>query len=349
MNKIAILLISSAMAVMADINISDLQMKKLGITVGKVSVVSTTKIGPFIAKIDYDEERSKSYFLNHEASVLSLNVRAGERVKKGKILGRILSPELMNINFELKELRNRYNVIHNNAKKDEVLYKDGVISYRDYQNSTLEVASLKSRIASLESRFSVAGVRATADGTLAVIAQKSGIITDAPLAIAEKIVPYEPYFRISDPDAMIAILNISPKQINTVSKGDKVLNEGGNIMGTIVSVSPSVNLSNNSATAIARLHNVSGELRAGTTNALFLSAVKPISSIQIPSSAVVKHQGKSVCFIRTPSGFRAQQLNVSGTSKEGVLVSQKGIDSTTNVAISGLVALKGSLSGLGFE
>ncbi len=139
--KGSILLLIAATAAMAQITISEAQMKKMGITAGSVSITSSVTVGPLIAKIDYDEEKSKSYFLDHEASVITLNVRPGDRVKKGQILCRIASPELLANGFELKEVRNRYQSIQNNAKKDEALYKEGIISYRDYQISALEAAS----------------------------------------------------------------------------------------------------------------------------------------------------------------------------------------------------------------
>lgn len=338
-----------ATAAMAQITMNEAQMKKMGIMAAKVQVTQTSTLGPLIAKIDYDEEKSKSYFLTHEASIVALSARAGDRVRKGQVLCRIASPELLSASFELKELRKRYSTIHNNVQKDETLYKEGVISYRDYQTSALEASSLSSRISALESQFAFAGVRPSTDGSFAVTAQKNGIITDAPLAVSEKIIPYEPYFRISDADSMVAILNISPKQITSISKGDKVLNKGGIPIGTILSVSPTVNTSTNSATAIARLRDPSGDLRSGTTSALFISASKPTTTILIPANAVVKHQGKTICFIRTASGFKAQQLAVIGVSKEGVMVRQGGIDQNTNVAISGLIILKGAMSGLGFE
>lgn len=347
--KRSLLLLMAATAAMAQITISEAQMKKMGITAGKVTLTSSTTVGPLIAKIDYDEEKSKSYFLDHEASVVALNVRAGDQIKKGQMLCRIASPELLANGFELKEVRNRYRSIQNNVKKDEALYKDGVISYRDYQTSSLEAASLRSRILTLEAQFSLAGIRPSTDGSMAVIAQKNGIITIAPLSVAEKITPYKPYFRISDSNAMTAMLNLSPQQIASISKGDKVLNKAGVSMGTIISVSTSVNGSTNSATAIARINDRSGELRAGTTIGLFVSALKPVISILIPSNAVVKHQGKSICFIRTPTGFQAQELAIVAMSKEGVLVRQKGINQDTQVAMSGLIVLKGAMSGLGFE
>jgi len=345
--KSLLLVLALTTAAMAQITISDAQMKKLGITTGTVTISNTALIGPLIAKIDYDEDKSKSYFLDQEASVISLNVRQGDRVQKGETLCTIVSPSLMTSSFELKELRNRYKAMQNNASKDAILYKEGVISYRDYQTSALEASTLRSRISVLESQFTLAGVRANTNGTMSVIAQKSGIITDAPLAVAEKITPYQPYFRISDPSAMVAMINVSPNLIASISKGDKVLSKDNRPMGTILSVSPSINGVTNSAIAIARIRDA--QLRAGTTIGVLISASKPTTSILIPAHALTQFGGKTICFIRNSTGFRAQELLITATSKEGVLVRQKGIDTNTKVAISGLVILKGAMSGLGFE
>jgi len=346
--KSLLLLLAITTAAMAQITISDAQMKKLGITAGNVSVSSTALIGPLIAKIDYDEDKSKSYFLDQEASIISLNVRQGDHVQKGQTLCTIASPSLMANSFELKELRNRYKAMQNNAAKDATLYKEGVISYRDYQTSALEASTLRSQISVLESQFTIAGVRANTNGTMNVIAQKSGIVTDAPMTVAEKITPYQPYFRISDSNAMVAMINISPSLISSISKGDTVLSkDNSHPIGTILSVSPSISGSTNSAIAIARVRDP--QLRAGTTVGMFVSASKPTTSILIPAPALAQFGGKTICFIRNSAGFRAQELLISATTKEGVLVRQKGIDANTKVAVSGLVILKGAMSGLGFE
>lgn len=346
--KSLLIVLALTTAAMAQITISDAQMKKLGITTGNVRVSSTALIGPLIAKIDYDEDKSKSYFLDQEASVISLKVHQGDHVQKGQTLCSIASPALMANSFELKELRNRYKAMQNNAAKDAALYKEGVISYRDYQTSALEASGIRSRISVLESQFAIAGVRTGTNGALNVIAQKSGIVTDAPLAVAERITPYQPYFRISDANAMVAMINVSPTLISSISKGDTVLSkDNAHPIGTIFSVSPSISGSTNSAIAIARVRDP--QLRAGTTVGLFVSASKPTTSILIPSHALTQFGGKTICFIRNATGFKAQELLISATTKEGVLVRQKGIDANTKVAISGLVILKGSMSGLGFE
>lgn len=346
--KVLLLLGIIATAAMAQITISEAQMKKLGIATGHVRITQTSLIGPLIAKIDYDEDRSKNYFLDHEASVVSLKVRQGDRVQKGQVLCSIASPALMAASVELKELRHRDRMIQNNLKKDEALYKEGVIAYRDYQSVALEASALRSRIAILENQLNLAGVRPGKEGSLEVIARTSGIITTAPLAVAEKIVPYQPYFRISDPQAMIALINVSPNLIASIAKGDTILSKDNpHPIGTILSLSPSIRGVTNSAIATARVRDTS--LRAGTTVGLFVSASKPTTSVLIPTHALTQFGGKTICFIRTPTGFKAQELLISATTKEGVLVRQQGITADTKIAISGLVILKGAMRGLGFE
>lgn len=345
--KSLLILLSAATAAIAQISMNEAQMKKLGITVGSVSTVQSSTLGPIIGTLDFDEEKSKSYFLDHEAAVVSLSVRAGDRVHQGQVLAKISSPKLLADTYELALFKQQYKVLKNNAQKDETLYKDGVIAYRDYQSSLLEAEAVRSRIGLLESQFALAGVQS--GSTMALIARKSGIVSLAPKSVGEKITPYVPYFRISTPESMIAQLKISPKLISQVKKGTNVLDKNAQPIGTIISISPAVNTITNSATAIARIQDKTNQLRAGTTAEFFLVAPKAAVSILIPASAVVKHQGKHICFIRTATGFKAQELLVKSISKEGVSVNQKGIDPNTKVAISGLITLKGALSGLGFE
>lgn len=345
--KSLLILLSVATAAIAQISMNEAQMKKLGITVGSVSTVQSSTLGPIIGTLDFDEDKSKSYFLDHEAAVVSLNVRAGDRVRQGQVLAKISSPKLLADTYELKSLKQQYKVLKNNAQKDETLYKDGVIAYRDYQSSLLEAEAVRSRIGLLESQFALAGIQSSA--TMALIAQKSGVVALAPKSVGEKIIPYVPYFRISSPESMIAQLKISPKLISKVKKGAKVLDKNAQPIGTIVSISPAVDTLTNSAIAIARIQDNSNQLRSGTTSEFFIVGQKTAISTLIPASAVVKHQGKHICFIQTATGFKAQELLVNSITKEGISVNQKGIDANTKVAISGLITLKGTLSGLGFE
>lgn len=339
----------SAVAVMAQIQMSDVQMKKMGITLEAVKTADQTLLGPFVARIDFDEEKSKSYFLDHEAAAISVYARTGDTVRKGDLLCRIASPELAAASIELGELKSRYEIARNNMKKDEALYKEGVIAQRVFQNSQMETRALQSQMKVIQTRLNLSGVKISSNGSMSVIAQQSGVVTMAPLNAAEKIEPYKPFFRISDTDAKIAIFNIPPRMVGSLIKGDRVTNKEGMVIGQVVSVSPSVNAGTNSANVTAKLSRSTDLLRAGTTAGLYIMASKPPKSILIPDRAIIKHQGKSICFIKTQSGFQPQELAIVSTTKEGSIVNQKGIGKDTKVAISGLIVLKGAMSGLGFE
>lgn len=339
----------STVALMAQINVSDAQMKKLGINVKELTVTEQSLMGPFVARIDFDETKSKSYFLDHEAAVVSVYARTGDTVRKGDLLCRVASPELAAAAIELSELENRYKIAQNNMKKDESLYQDGIIAQRVYQNSQMEARSLKTQISILKSRFVLSGTVASKDGSVNVIAQANGVVTMAPLNVAEKIEPYKPFFRISDIDSKIAVFNIPPRMVGVISKGDKVSNKEGETIGKVVSVSPSINVNTNSANVIAKIEQSSEMLRSGMTTGLYIASSKPLQSILVPNSAIIRHQGKPICFIKTAGGFQPQELLIASTTKEGSIVRQKGLTKETKVAISGLIALKGAMSGLGFE
>lgn len=338
-----------AVVLMAQIPMSDVQMKKLGITTASVTIAEQSLLGPFVARIDFDEERSKSYFIDHEAAVISVNARAGDTVKKGDVLCRIASPQLAAASIELGELKNRYVTARNNMKKDEALYKEGIIAQRVYQNSQMEAGLIQSQIRALQTRLNLSGVQISPNGSMSVIAQKSGIVTMAPLNVAEKIDPYKPFFRISDMNAKVAVFNIPPRLLSSVSKGDKVTTKEGDVIGKVDSVSPSINSATNSANVTAKIVRTSETLRPGSTAGLYISASKSVPLVMIPANAIIKHQGKSICFIKTSTGFQPQTLSIVSTSREGSIVNQKGLSKETKVAVSGLIVLKGAMSGLGFE
>lgn len=338
-----------AVALMAQIQISEGEMKKLGITAGSVKMAEQSLLGPFVARIDFDEEKSKSYFLDHEAAVISVHARAGDDVRKGDVLCRIASPDLAAASIQLRELQNRYAIARNNIQKDETLYKEGIIAQRVYQNTQMEADLLLSQIKAIQTRLNLSGVKVSSNGSMSLIAQKSGIVTLAPLNVAEKIEPYKPFFRISEKNGKIAVFNIPPRMLNSIQKGDKVTTKEGEVIGQVLSVSPMVNTTTNSANVTAKIVHSSDALRAGTASGLYLSASKPLQAIVIPTNAIIKHQGKSICFIKTAKGFQPQELLIVSTSKEGSIIHQKRFTKDTKVALSGLVILKGAMSGLGFE
>jgi len=348
--KKSLLILLSATALMAQITMSDAQMKKMGIAVEQVRIIKSEPMGPFIGSFDYSDKGARSYTLSGEATVAELMKQTGDTVKKGEVICTIASSELLSSSYELNDLRNRLKMAQEYAKKDETLYKDGVISLRESQKSSIEVLSLKSKVAEIENRFIFSGadIQPKNGMMFTIRARQSGILAHAPLKAGEKIEPFVPYLKIASANALSAFIKIPPKMIGSIHKGALVMDKTGAEAGKITAVSSAVDVMSNSATAVAVL-TANNNNRAGTSGEFYIASTQTDKWILLPRSSVTKYKKNDICFVQTSTGFKPQTIQIQKIYKDYIAVKPEGLDSTTKVASDGIITLKGALSGLGFE
>lgn len=349
--KWSLILLSIATAAMAQITMSDAQIKKMGVIAENVRLINNEMTGPFIGFFEYSDRGSKSYTLSTEATVSELMKQTGDRVKKGDAVCKIASAELLSQSYELKDLRNRLKLAQEYAKKDALLYKEGVISQRESQKSALEVMSLQAKAGEIESRFFYAGAdSAPQEGMMFTIrARQDGIIAHAPLIAGEKIEPFVPYLKISKADSLSAYIKIPPKMITSIHKGASVMNKVGVRVGTISAISSSVDKMSNSATAVATISGGNEEYRAGTSNEFYILSAQKERWVLLPRGSVTKYKNKDICFVKTAGGFAPQTVEIQKIYKEYIAIKSEGFTPQTQVVTEGIINLKGALSGMGFE
>ncbi len=338
-----------AASLLAEIKMDKEGMKKMGITL-KPAVMSVSETaGPFVGSFDYDDAKSKNYILPSDGVVLKIVKTAGDSVKKGDTLCIISSSELTANMFELREAKNRLKALNNNAKKDEMLYKEGVISFREYQKSSLEASALASRVSELESRLSMAGASALNDGTFAIKAKMDGTVSLSPKKGGQKIEPFMPYLKISDASSLAAYIKIPPAQLGNVKKGSQVTDKAGNKIGVLIGVSGGVDETTNSALGVVKITAPKESFRAGTAHEFFIAVPKSESTLMLPRSSVTKYKNGDICFVRTKTGFVPKKVSVIKETKEGIYVKPGDIAVGSEIAVGGIINLKGILSGMGFE
>lgn len=340
----------SAVALLAEISVSEAQSQKMGIIAQEIRLIRSQSIGPLIGTIDYGDKGAKNYTLGSEATVVELSKFKGDEVKKGEVICKIASSELLGYVYELKDLRHRLKMAAEFAAKDKQLYNEGVISSRESQKSMLEAGMIKSKIGEIESRFSFAGADSKMDGGMmfAIRAKQNGILSEAPQKAGEKIEPYRPYLKIVSSQSLNAYLRVPPKLMGSIQKNSIVLDSQGRAIGKIVSFAGSVDTVNNSATAVAVL-NGSSPYRPGTSLEFFIETPVNEKWALLPRSAVTKYKQKEICFLKTPKGYDAKTVEVKKIYKDHIAVDMKGFTPKTKVATSGTITLKGLLSGMGFE
>ncbi|MBN2870277.1 MAG: efflux RND transporter periplasmic adaptor subunit [Campylobacterales bacterium] len=335
----------------AQIQMSDVQIQKMGIKVQEVRLIRSEAMGPMIGMIDYSDKGAKSYTLGAEASVVELLRHKGDLVKKGEVICKIASSELLSSLAERNDLRNRLKLAQEYAHKDQQLYQDGVLSLREAQKSALEENTLRTKIQEIEGRFAFAGadIKASDGMSFTIRAKQSGVLAEAPLKTGEKIEPFRPYLKIASTKEFTAYIKIPPKLIGSISKGASVLDTQGHQIGTVMSTTGSVDVLNNTATVVAALKNSDQTYRPGTSSEFYIAA--PISEkwVLLPRSSVSKYKKKDICFVKTATGFEPKTVEIKKIYKEHIAVSAEGFTSHTKVAKDGIITLKGALSGMGFE
>ncbi|MCX6073662.1 MAG: efflux RND transporter periplasmic adaptor subunit [Campylobacterales bacterium] len=349
--KTLLLLWAIASVAMAQITMSDAQIKKVGIKVEAVHRIKSEAMGPFIGLFEYSDKGAKNYTLSSEATVVELIKQTGDPVKKGEVICKIASSELLASRYELIDMRNRLTLAQQYARKDALLYKDGIISQRESQKSALEVMTLRTKIGELQNRFIFAGAdTAPKDGMIFTIrAQQNGILAHAPIKTGEKIDPFVPYLKIANASAFSAYIKIPPKIIGSIKKGSDVMDKLGVKIGTVSAISSSVDMMNNSATAIATITKTNEQYRAGTSSEFLIASAKTEEWMLLPRVSVTKYKGKDICFVRTATGFIPQTVNIQKIYKEHIAVQPQGFTSREQVVTEGIINLKGILSGMGFE
>ncbi len=335
----------------ATINMSENQIKKLGITDVQIQMTPTDAIGPFIGTFEFSDENSYNYSLNSEGTVINILKKQGDSVRKGEVICKIASSELLGASYEIKELSGRYKIINGQAKKDANLYAEGIISQREAQNSQLEAMSLKAKIASLVGRFQFIGADLTpVDGMAFTIrAKRSGVITQAPSMGGEKINPFAPYMKISNTNSLNAIIMVSPKLVDSIQKGAIVFDDEGKTLGKVNAVGVAVNRTNNSAQVNARITAHQETFHVGTSMEMYISVSQLNKWVVLPKSSLTKYKNKDICFVKTPKGFEPKNVEILKSFKNSVAVKPDGFTVKTHVANNGIINLKGALSGMGFE
>lgn len=349
--KTVLLIFFCAVSAMAQIHISETESKKMGVIAQEIRLIRSESIGPLIGMIDYSDKGAKNYTLGAEATVVELLKYKGDDLKKGDIICRIASSELLGSMYELNDLRNRLKLAKEYARKDTQLYKEGVISLRESEKSVLDMSTLQVKIGELESRFTFAGadIRAQDGMIFTVRAKQNGVLADAPQKAGEKIEPFRPYLKIVSASRLNVYLKIPPKLIDSIQKNGAVLDREGKTIGHILSIATSVETLNNSAMAVAALNVSSSRYRPGTSSEFYVSAPMNEKWALLPRSSVTKYKKNDICFVKNTKGYAVKTIHVKKIYKDHIAVAVEGFTPHTQVATGGIITLKGSLNGMGFE
>ena len=271
--------------------------------------------------------------------------RLGDPVRAGETLAVIESRDAAQIAADRTAASARATLAERNLARERYLLEQRVSPRVDYERAQAEAAA-----ASAEARraaIAAGAARLTSDGRGVLVASPiNGRITMSSVALGAFVQPDSELFRVADPqrvqiEAAIGAADAARLQVGTAAVIE--LPDGRTVTARVRGVTPTLNGDTRSATAV--LEAAEGGLTPGLAVRvrLPLGGASQAVGVAVPEEAVQSVNGRDVVFIRTPAGFRVQNVT-TGRRSAGRVQIVSGLSAGQVIATRNAFLLKAELA-----
>ncbi len=271
--------------------------------------------------------------------------RIGDPVRAGETLALVESRDASTIATDRDAAVARERLAARQLEREKRLLGQGVSPRADYEiaEANLAVAQAEARRASA----AAGAAKVASDGrSVAVVSPVTGRVTAAQANLGQFVAAESELFRVADPSRMQITASLPPADAGRVRAGDRgelTTNDGRMIEGRVRSETGVVDPTTRSATVVIT-PSVAGTLLPGqlVKARIFASGGAITNGVMVPQDAVQTIGDRTVVFVRTTKGFRAQTVQVGGRSA-GLVSILSGIKAGTPIATTNAFLLKAEL------
>jgi cobalt-zinc-cadmium efflux system membrane fusion protein len=242
--------------------------------------------------------------------------RLGDPVRAGETLAVVESREAAQLTADRSTAAAKVLLAQRNLAREKSLYEQRVSPKVDYERAQAEAAAAAAE--ARRAQVSAGTIHVTADGRgVAVRSPISGRVTAASANLGAFIQPETELFRISDPQRVQVEASVSGLDAPRITSGDRALLElpdGRTVEGRVRAVTPALDPQTRSATAVLDVAAVGLQPGQIARARLFPRGGGASRAIAVPEAALQSVGGRDVVFVRTSTGFHAQQVQVGQRS-----------------------------------
>ncbi|HJV87446.1 MAG TPA: efflux RND transporter periplasmic adaptor subunit [Noviherbaspirillum sp.] len=340
------------------LKLSDDQMRKSGIALERIASSSTAGDGLRLSGNAVFPAKAVQVISASAAGVVqAVLTEPLDKVAAGAPLVRIHSPQLMEWQRSYVQASVQAQLARTKYQRDEALFKEGIIAESRLQEA--RSALVQSSVAEQEQRqaLKIAGmgdkdIRKLAGSQaispiLTVAAPSAGTIIEQMAAPGQRVEAGAPLAKIAQSNRLWLELQAARAQAAQIAVGDAVSVEGCPKPGRISAVGMQVDSATQNIILRAELPSAESCLRP---NQFVEAIVKPgraqAGTMEVPSAALVRFEGKDYVFVRTSGGFRPAEVTVASRGAERAAV-QGALKAGDEIAVRGVSTLKGMWLGLG--
>ncbi|MGE0116016.1 MAG: efflux RND transporter periplasmic adaptor subunit [Steroidobacteraceae bacterium] len=290
--------------------------------------------------------------------VQAVLVNVGETVRNGTPLARLYSPELLSLQREYLHARSAAQLSSQKLQRDESLFQDGIIAHSRLEETRNGNAQAQASLQEQRQLLKLAGLNETAinklnsgsdiNPVLTINAGMNGVVLEQSATPGARVEPGTALFQVGNTRTLWVELQATQGQVKQLAIGNSVSAPGCPQPGRLIAISPQVSRDSQTALVRAEFADAGNCLRPNQYVEVDIGTRGGNAVVSIPGSALLRSGGKDYVFVQTPNGFRLQEVSIQTRQADRVWVSNT-LAAGTEVAVTGVTALRGAASGLGSE
>ncbi|MGI8367248.1 efflux RND transporter periplasmic adaptor subunit [Sphingomonas paucimobilis] len=272
--------------------------------------------------------------------------RIGDPVRAGQTLALVESRDASQIAADRSSASARVTLAQRQLARERTLLAQGVSPRADYEaaQANLAVVQADARRASA----AAGAARVTGDGrSVAIISPIAGRVTAAAANLGQYVAAETELFRVADPRRFQITANVPPADAMRVRTGDRVelsTSDGRTIEGRVRAATGVVDPQSRTATIVVTPTAGTSTLAPGqlVQARILASGGATKGGVMVPQDAVQTLGDRTVVFVRTPQGFKAQPIRIANRSG-GMVAVAEGISAGTQIATTNAFLIKAEL------
>ena len=350
------LLISSMLAlpVIAQVlPITEEEQGLLGIDVQTVTAVGQGGAGVITMRVAFAPDGEWAIKTPLSGVLQRVFVQVGDSVKAGDPLVVIRSADMVALQRDYLKARAELNLQVSVYKRDKQLSDAGSISDRRWQETRFKHDTAQAEFAGLRGQLMLAGLSGADLEQLAdtmeigpdivLRSPADAVVLARPAMLGDQLSGSELLVRLGETGKLVLEGHLSKSAAANLATGDQIAMQGDGARAELVFVSSVIDPQTQTVHVRAQPRG-SFMLQPGElTRWDVLSAGLLLT---VPSSAVVKLEGRDVVYLAVPAGFEVREVQVKSTGS-GRWIVLAGLETGDRVAVVGTAVLKGMSMGIG--
>lgn len=339
-----------------ELKLTDAQARNLGVRVTHPVASRTDLTLPYPVQIVIPTQQLRVVSAPVAGMVANLLVGRGDRASAGQPLVTLESPSFVSQQRDYLHAIAQELLASQQLKRNVDLFEGKAVPQRVLEASQAEARQAALVVAERRQMLHLSGMSDDAISRLAQEAAISATLTvNAPQTASVVEIAVSPGQRLEQSAPLVKLARLSPlwaeiavpaANIRSIRTGAKVEIEGYSTPGKVVLVSETIDPATQTILVRAEVPN-DGELHPGQTTAArigFISAGE--SAWEIPYSGLIRRGEQTSVFVAFDGGFRLVPVKLLAEDQDHVVVAGAVTD-RDEIAIGGISALRGILSGLG--